>query len=152
MGSCFSKKKLLEQTEFNTTPAFTLDNIKTNIKVLKVYDGDTIWISIHLYGRFLKFKVRMLGYDSPELHPKLNLPNRNEHMKRAIDAKQYLESLILNKIVTGEFYKFDKYGRALCNIYIPDPSSKTIICKNPVCVNTLMIRNGHGVPYMGGSK
>ena len=152
MGLCSSTKKKLEKTDFNNTPTFTLDNIRTKVKVLKVYDGDTMWISIYLYSTLLKFKVRMLGYDSPEIHPKRDLPNREDHIQSAIAAKEYLESLVLDKIVDADFYKFDKYGRPLCNIFIPDPSSKTILCKNPMCVNTLMIRQGHGVPYMGGTK
>ena len=94
----------------------------------------------------------MFGYDSPELHPLKSTPNREKEVAAAVRAKEFLESLILNKIVTAEFYKYDKYGRPLCNIFIPDPDSSKIVCKNLLCVNTLMIRKGYGQEYMGGKK
>lgn len=149
MGRNISK---LSRANFNNTPTFTLADKKCNVKVLKVYCGDTLWIAVNLYNTILKFKVRMIGYDSPKLHPLLDKPNRNDEIKAAAEAIEYLESLIMDKFVYAEFYKYDKHGIPLCNLYIDDPSKSCIPCPNRVCVNTLMIRNNHGCPYMGAIK
>ena len=145
-----NKSKLINLT-FDKTPTFTLEGKKTKVKILKIYDGDTLWLGIKLHGRFYKFKVRMMGYDSPEIKPRLDTPNRELVIKKAIEAKTYLENLINNKIVDAEFFKFDKYGRPLCNLYIKDTNSY-LPCRNKVCVNTLMVRNSYGYTYMGGKK
>ena len=145
-------KSKLNNTTFDNTNTFTLSKKKCNVKVLRVYDGDTLWVALKLHNQFYKFKVRMLGYDSPELHPRLNKQNRIVEITKALAAKTYIENLVLNKIVSAEFYDFDKYGRPLCNLYIDDPDKCRIPCPNKVCVNTLMIRNNHGYPYMGGTK
>ena len=71
---------------------------------------------------------------------------------KAIAAKNYLESLVYDKIVDIKFSGFDKYGRALSTLYIKDPDSNKILCPNKLEVNTLMVRKGHGYSYMGGAK
>ncbi len=152
MGCCCSVNKELLNSTYQNTPTFLLPKKKMKAKVLKVYDGDTIWVSLILYKKLFKFNCRMIGYDSPEMKPLLSNPNRNQEIIAAKSAKDYLANLILNKIVDIQFGDFDKYGRALCSIYIPDPDSKKIICRNNICVNTLMIRKGHGYPYLGGRK
>ena len=120
--------------------------------VIKVYDGDTIWVSILLNSKLVKFKCRMLGYDSPELKPLLKIKNRDSIIQKAQAAKNYLENLVLHKIVDIKFSGFDKYGRALSTLYIKDPDSHKIHCPNKIEVNTLMVRRGHGYSYMGGTK
>jgi len=151
MGCHISKSKV-QNSNFESVETFSFDGIKTDAKVVKVYDGDTIWIVFNYRKKLTKTKVRMLGYDSPELKPPKNLINRNAEISRAIAAKKYLESLVLNKVVKVHLSKFDKYGRPLCTIYIPDPDTKFIPCANKLCVNTLMVRTNHGVTYMGGTK
>jgi len=149
---CKASKLNIKSSNFDNTELFTFDGIKTNAKVVKVYDGDTLWIVFNYYKRLIKIKVRMLGYDSPEIRPPKNLINRQNEIYRAHKAKEYIESLVLNKVVKVHLSKFDKYGRPLCTIYIPDPDKKFIPCPNELCVNTLMVRNNHGVTYMGGTK
>ena len=144
-------KSKLDSLTFDKTRTFTLEGKQTQVKILKVYDGDTLWLALKLHGYYYKFKVRMMGYDSPEIKPRLDIPNRNTVIKKAIEAKTFLENLLNNTIVDAEFFKFDKYGRPLCNLYIKDTSS-ILPCKNRVCVNTLMVRNNHGYTYMGGKK
>ena len=53
-------------------------------KVVDVYDGDTITIVIFNKFSFEKHKLRMYGYDSPEMKPKLNKENRD--IERRCDA------------------------------------------------------------------
>ena len=94
-----------------------MDGIKTYARVVDVYDGDTITIVMKHNKKLCKFKVRMYGYDAPEMKPSLSNPNREREKEAAINAKNQLSSLILNKIVILECLQFDKYGRLLGNIY-----------------------------------
>ena len=114
-------------------------------KVVDVYDGDTITIVIFNKGGFEKHKLRMYGYDSPEMKPKLDVPNREQEIKKAKAAKKYLSDIVLNNIVEFESMGFDKYGRLLGKIYQLNYCSK-------VELNQLMIDQGHGYAYYGGTK
>lgn len=79
-----------------------VENFLTNSKVVKidrVIDGDTVV--------FNKTSVRLLGINSPE---------RNEPYY--LEAKEFLEELILNKTVRLDFgkEKYDRYNRLLAYI------------------------------------
>ncbi len=144
---------------------FNLDNVTGNFYVKSVYDGDTITIlipmnisiynyendktigdksisnpenKIHLY----EIRVRLHGIDTPEMKPSKNLPDRENHIKKAHEAKDYLSSIILNKIIKIEFMENDKYGRPLCKLY--DQQNNQI--------NKLMIEKGHAKDYSGGTN
>lgn len=114
-------------------------------KVVSVYDGDTITIILFNKCGFEKHKVRMYGYDSPELKPRLNIKNRKKIIDKAYEARNFLEKLLLNNIVDFESFGYDKYGRLLGNIYLTHFCSK-------INVNKMMIEMGHGVEYYGGTK
>ena len=81
-------------------------------KCTKVYDGDTCHIIFQFGDKLTKVKVRMLGYDAPEIKSK-----DIEIKQKAIQARDKLRELILDKVVTCKFGDFDKYGRVLCDIY-----------------------------------
>ena len=152
LSKCSCEENKLRNSTMENTPTFNLPTKKIKCKVIKVYDGDTIWVSILLNSKLVKFKCRMLGYDSPELKPLLKIKYRDSIIQKAQAAKNYLENLVLHKIVDIKFSGFDKYGRALSTLYIKDPDSHKIHCPNKIEVNTLMVRRGHGYSYMGGTK
>ncbi len=135
-----------------------------NFYVESVYDGDTITllvpIKIHVFNMlssnevdiksdnnksnciyFNDIKIRLYGIDTPEIKPVKNLPNRDEHIKKAKEAKDFLSNQILGKIIKVEFLSNDKYGRPLAKIYI-----------NNICLNDLMIEKGYAKKYDGGTK
>jgi endonuclease YncB( thermonuclease family) len=86
----------------------------------------------------------MMGYDSPEIKPLKNISNRDEIIKKAHLAKDFLISIISkqNFIINAHLNKFDKYGRILVDLYLNDNSH----------INSIMIQNNHGYPYNGGTK
>ena len=88
----------------------------------------------------------MNGYDTPEMRPSKKLPDRDEIKKKAIESRDYLKSLIFNneQLVYIKCGEFDKYGRLLGEIYINENDDES--------VNSLMIKNGHGYEYHGGTK
>lgn len=141
-----------------------LGNISGNFYVESVYDGDTITIlipiKIHIYDMksldqidwdsdsnksntiyLNKVRVRLLGLDTPEIKPSKDIPNRDEHIKKAKEARDFLAHLILNKIVHVKFCQNDKYGRPLCEIF-----------SDSVNLNDLMIMKGFGKRYSGKTK
>ena len=129
----------------DTIELFSLENQKFEAKIVRVYDGDTCFAAFIWNNKPVKFKIRMENYDSPEMKPLLSLKNRDEEIEAGKKAKSELERLILNKIITLECGKWDKYGRLLGKICVKE-NNKIIY------VNDHMIKNGFGVPYDGGKK
>lgn len=106
------------------------------IKVFSCYDGDTITGIVRRYNRNIIIRCRIFGIDTPELRTRD--PTEKE---AAIKAKEYIESLILDKIVGFEYLGEDKYGRILCKITVGGKD-----------LSSLMIQSGHAKEYMGGKK
>ena len=147
MGNYIAKKILKKRQNFKS---FSLEGLKTNCKIISVYDGDTCTIGFIRKGEFFQTKVRMLGYDSPEMKPKLSVPNRDKEIAAAKKAKQFLIDLTQDKIIWVEFGKFDKYGRPLATLFIKN----NIYCcmSTEININELMVEKGHGYRYDGGTK
>lgn len=145
---------------------FNLLGIKGDFYVKSVYDGDTITILVPMclsvYSclskdtiklisisnpnnkiNMFEIRVRLMGIDTPEIKPPKNMLNREDHIKKAIEAKEFLSELILNKVITVEFLTNDKYGRPLVNLFLND---------NIQSINNLMIQKGYAKAYDGGTK
>lgn len=159
MGNCKSfDKSIVEKNKYD------FNGYSGNFYVIDVYDGDTITILMpietHIYEmknkneiliysdsnpkndiNKYKIKIRLYGIDTNELKPLKTIENREEYIKKANEAKEYLKNKICNKIVRVEFKELDKYGRNLANIYL-----------NDVNINKLMILKGYANEYFGGSK
>lgn len=126
----------LSLSTFADTPTYTLSGLKTKCKPLKIYDGDTLWIAIIIEKKIRKFKVRMLGYDSAEMH------SDPDQSAKAVQAKEHLEQLLgKDTLIEVEFFDYDKYGRPLVKLFVKD-----------CCINDQMVKDGHGKPYFGGTK
>ena len=137
-------KELNELKEINDEklPLFTLDKCIFDAKIVRVYDGDTCFAVFKLHNEHVKFKIRLDGYDSPEMKPALDSKNRECEKKSAQKSKEELEKHVLNKLVKLHCGKWDKYGRLLGTIYT----------NNNVNINQYMIDNGFGYVYGGGTK
>jgi len=139
------RNELMAKT-INNTNYFSFNGKTIKAKVVDCYDGDTITCIFKHDDNYYKFKIRMLGYDSPEIKPMKTIPEkeRNVIINKARDAKEYIEKLMLNKIVYLTCNKFDKYGRILATVKM-NPSDKETI-------NDQMIGLGYGYPYDGKTK
>ena len=126
----------------NTVKVFSLANKAFIGKVVDVYDGDTCKIVIYYKNEFVKFNIRMYGYDSPELKTKNTIEKQF-----SLISKQMLEKLILNKIVKIFCHDFDKYGRLLGSIFINDKNTG-----EEIDVNNFMINKHFGYSYLGEKK
>jgi endonuclease YncB( thermonuclease family) len=139
-----------------------LDNIPDNIpkdsmkyktfrcKVVDVYDGDTCTIIIYKGNNetnidnryFFKYKVRMYGYNTPELKPKKSdfdsEQQRQQEIKSAKLAKMALEEKILNKKLLITCKGRGKYGRLLGILRFPNDTTS---------INDWMVSSNYGKPY-----
>lgn len=147
MGNCATI--IQENREFNElmkinpkeVDLFSLNTKEFICIIVSVYDGDTCTAMFKLNKKMVKFKVRMLGYDSPEMKPRINTPNRDEIIEKAKSAKEALLSKVQNKKVLLQCGKWDKYGRLLGTLFVDNQN-----------INHWMISEGHGYPYFGGKK
>ena len=148
MGNCISDCYLSKTTD--KIPLYSMKGQVYRAKVVDVYDGDTCTVIFRQNFRYRKYKVRMLGYDSPEMKPSLKHDNRDIEIESARRAKEALKVHIYNKIVILHCGKFDKYGRLLGTIYTCGTCGT---CCNPsININEWMIENKYGYPYDGGTK
>ena len=147
----------------NDIELFDLKGQTFDAKVVDVYDGDTCSIVIKLNNQWTKFKVRAYGYDSPEMRPSKNLPDRDEIIHMAIKARNYFVSRVTDlsinlsyhytkkelknmmnnnrKVISVRSQGWDKYGRLLGDFYVDN-----------VYLNEEMIRKKYGYKYDGGTK
>jgi len=130
----------------NSVGLFSLNEVYTQCKVVDVYDGDTCKIVIPFNDKLYRWNVRLTGYDTPEMRPRKSKPNRDEEIKAAKAARDFLRSKVMNErqLVYIKCGKFDKYGRLLGTLYINE--------NDLMSVNDLMIHHGHGYAYDGGTK
>lgn len=117
------------------TPKFTITGSYA-AKVVKVYDGDTFWAVFNFNNGLHRFICRMAGYNSAEIRG-----GSDEEKAKAIESKEALTKLIMNKIVKLDVNGFDKYGRILVKTFIDD-----------IDVNKYMLDNNYGKPYNGAGE
>lgn len=141
-----TEEELNNYNDFDDLPFFSFENELHLAKVLKCYDGDTIYCVFKHDGKYQKFKVRMYGYDTAEMRPsrKIEEEKRIEIKHKANLAKERLEELILNKNVILKILGEGKFGRLLGIVKLNVNDKETI--------NEIMINEGHGIEYYGGSK
>jgi micrococcal nuclease len=128
------------------TPEFTFENIKAQVKIIRILDGDTVDVAfLHPDSqKVYRHRVRLYGIDTPEKRPSRNNPHRDLEIaasKRATEALRARLDENDNRVI-AMFYKKDKYGRELATFYHKDGSS----------INDWMISEGYAYAYDGGTK
>jgi micrococcal nuclease len=108
-------------------------------RVIKCYDADTITIASKLpydASPLYRLSVRLNGIDAPEIKGK-----SAEEKEVAKEARDFLSSLVLNKMIRLENVESEKYGRILADVYLGD-----------VHLNELLLKERYAVKYDGGTK
>lgn len=140
----FEKLKIINSEK--DIPYFSFKNRIFYAKPCNIYDGDTFSIIFDFKGEIMKYRCRCIGYDTAEIKPKKSAPNREYEKELAHNAKDRFSEL-LQKHETGlvkvECLDFDKYGRILVNVWN---------CVDEQTINSIMISEGHGKAYDGGTK
>lgn len=110
-----------------------------------VYDGDTFTATWLVNGDVVKQRCRCLGYNSPEIHPRLNVENRENVMALAELAKKRMEELLdQDEFIVVECFKDDAFGRMLTVVYNKTNGSKSL--------NQIMLDEGHGCVFVSKDK
>jgi len=122
---------------------FSFEGKRLKAKPCHIYDGDTFSILFFYRGEMIKYRCRCLGYDTPEMKPLKTNPNREKEKEAAKVAKKRFEELLGPDLIDIECHSFDKYGRILVTVYGKDKTES---------VNNIMIKEGHGISYDGGTK
>ena len=126
---------LKDATYDNTAP---LQLTPTCAKVVKVYDGDTVWLAFPHGDEIIRCSARMLGYDTAEVRTRDVVEKT-----AATGARDELRNLILGKVVRCSVQGgTDKYGRLLAELWLGD---------GEVSVNQKVL-DRWGVAYDGGTK
>ncbi len=120
----------------------TLSYLCQKVKVVKVYDGDTITIEIE--DRHVS--VRLAGIDAPEINAKIATEKQ-----AAIRSRNYLRNLILNKEIIVLFEESDttldginrgSFGRPIVYLFILDDK---MLPKVKVFINQKMIDTNNAI-------
>lgn len=117
------------------SPRFENRNGCMIARVVDVYDGDTFTVAFVHNGSVFRRRCRCIGYDSPEMK------GQHADKPKAIEAREYLRSILPKGSFVLQYDGFDKYGRLLVTFNI---------CRE--VLSDHMIRMQHGYAYTGGTK
>ena len=141
--------------DYKSTPHVNYRVIKQG-KVIKVVDGDTIWVAVDYYGQLCKFKIRLIGINTAELHEKKDeeedqsIDAKSNRLAIAKDAKTFVYNLINDKIVDLDIYTGIKYNNRLAI----DKNGRLLgkVAINGMDIGQELIKNGLAIEYDGGKK
>lgn len=107
-------------------------------KLESVYDGDTFTVSLPCkQAVFCKsISVRVRGVDTPEMKG-----GSEKSKERAKQAKDFTQDFLSKGKIILENCGRDKYFRLLCDVKVNEKS-----------LAEELIKEGHAVPYNGGTK
>lgn len=144
------------QFSYDNIPEWNLNGKHFYAKILDIYDGDTITITIKIDGKYYRMNCRLHNIDTPELR------SQDEKEKHAAKlARNHLIFLLTNQKVNLDISRkeikqicfeknpvplincleFDKYGRLLISIFV-----------GSICINEKMIEDGFAGQYSGKTK
>lgn len=116
---------------------FSFEGVQTTALVTKTYDADSLTLTVTLFGVPIVLKTRLLHVDTPELRTR-------DLFEKALgyQAKEFVQDLTLDKVVTVKFRENDLYGRPLCDITLEDGRD----------LASLLIEQKLAIAYEGGTK
>lgn len=160
MGKCVSKESLnniergidhirdtiypeddqLRSIDITQVPDVILCQKQIRARVIDVYDGDTITVVFLLGNEPIQMKIRIKGIDTPEV--KAGKGKLKAEKIAGKLCRDYLRSLVGNKIITLIISDWDKYGgRMIGDIFV-----------NSENVSNIMLEKGYAKSYDGGTK
>jgi endonuclease YncB( thermonuclease family) len=138
-------------------------NFKTQSKVVRIIDGDTLVLVFLDENNTLKKRIaRLNGIDAAEMHvfPMLARQARNYLVNVSTDieeidindmrsSREMQADINMNKkILWCVFDDVDKYGRSLVELYYQEDH-----CVNyALSINRMLVNAQHAIEYNGGKK
>ena len=152
MGNCLHAKEtsspvqnIYKDCTNENTSYYSYENVKKEVKVLRIIDGDTVDIAYNHeeMNRIVKYRVRLYGIDTPEKRPLKSNLNRDKEIAASLVSKNALIGRLKENenMVIALFYKPDKYGRLLATFYDKNGD-----------INKWMIQSGYAYEYFGKTK
>lgn len=135
-------KEELMKASFDSVPEFNLNEYKGLCKVIKVYDGDTVYIALELFSRIYKIKCRLSGIDTAEIKSTDSLEEQI-----AIKTRTRVEELTNNRLLWVVIHTNDKYGgRYVASIYMDSSENEN------KTINNILLSEGLAYSYDGRTK
>jgi micrococcal nuclease len=131
----------LESIDPKMVPKVPFQNEFKNARIEEIYDGDTVKIIV-LFGDVpVRFSLRILGIDTPEI--KQGEGRLPEERQAAIKVRDHMRSLFPKNIAKICIREWDKYGgRVLGDLYLQSGEN----------VSDILIHGGWARPYHGEKK
>lgn len=149
MRKAFRKKKVASSFEWpepKSIPSIPFKRQRINAFVCNVYDGDTCSVIFRFGGDFLKYKIRVLGVDTPEVSirgEKNNTPIGDLEEEAGKYVRDKVKDLIEGRECDVIFDKWDKYGGRV---------NGTIFINGDVTLTDYLLQKGYAKPYEGKKK
>ena len=125
----------------------TLDGSVHRVRVLRVYDGDTLTVGFFDgHGGWHCRKARLLHVDAPEMRPLKSIEGREAHVRAAVATRAVLVHAIVSArgLAWAAFEGADKYGRDLVTLRLG--------ARDGPSVNEMLLARGLALGYEGGTK
>ena len=133
----------LENKTKENTEYMSLENNEYTAKIVYIYDGDTMHVVFKEFGKYFRWNCRISGIDTPELRTR-NVKEKELGYK----VRDVLRKNLMDKIVKIKCGEFDKYGRLLIDVYVPDDMQS----KENQMLSEWLIENKYAYAYDGGTK
>lgn len=123
-------------------PKFTMEGHTVEGLVVKVYDGDTVTVEFAIPqiegSPVYRWSCRVVGIDTAEM-----LDKDPAFKALAVEARDLVREMCLDKKCKLDLGGFDKYGRVLVTLYEPDDDCS---------VADVLVAEGYAFKYDGGTK
>jgi endonuclease YncB( thermonuclease family) len=132
----------LQELKEEDLDRFTLKGVKTEAKVVYVYDGDTLDLAFYREDELVRYKCRLEDVKAPELRAENGklvrdflawvcmgeYPDNYDDSHTTVWSKKQLQDELdeNTNLVYAVFGDFDKYGRALVTLKKSSRARKTI--------------------------
>lgn len=111
-------------------------------ELVKVTDGDTIWVKPTGIEDSERFKVRLIGINTPEsVHS-----DKTKNTKEGKEASKFLKALLEKYDTLYLEYdetQYDKYGRTLAYVWLNNDFTDSYEDFKTYNLGAILIKNGH---------
>jgi endonuclease YncB( thermonuclease family) len=129
------------------TEYFSFEGVERTVSDIRVIDGDTFEANMRVPSPIdgawteKRFCFRLLGIDTPEMHPPKIDPDREVQMMEAQKSKHALLDLVTGQDIRVSLGKFDHFGRVMCTLYSGQKNC-----------NECLVARGLAITYHGKNK
>lgn len=140
-------KESMELSSFTkeNTKLMSLEGKVYTAKIVYIYDGDTMHVVFKEFGEFYRWNCRISGVDTPELRTK-NAAEKEMGYK----VRDHLRGGLMNVVVKIKCGEFDKYGRLLIDVFMPEHMLDNP--DEPKMLSEWLIDHKYAYAYGGGTK